>query len=124
MPPLNVTKASNQMPFVQSDPNNNQTKKSPLMDEEEKVCREFKYFHVVKPVEGRKNVRYIYIDDTKFGLVWPNIMMFAILHVYYAYALFKIILNMSTIYQTWFFRECHFFLIEKFLPDPRLAIRF
>lgn len=111
MPPLNVTKASDQVRFVQSDSNNNQTeltKKSPLVDDEEKVCREFKYFHVLKPVEGQKHVRFIYIDDTKFGLVWPNIIMFAVLHVYYAYALTQLIVHVSTIWPTWFFREFYF----------------
>ena len=120
MPPLNVTKASDQhqVRFVQSDSNNNRTdelkKLGPLVDEEEKVCREFRYFHVRKPVPERKHVRYIYIDDTKFGLVWPNIIMFAVLHVYYAYALVELIFNVSTIYRTWFFRELknNFFFVK------------
>ena len=114
MPPLNVTKASNQhhIRFMQSDTNNNQAeaiKKDLLFDEDEQISKEFRYFHVKKPILDKANVRYIYIDDTKFGLVWPNILTFAVLHCYYIYALGNLMINWRTIYNTWFFRELSFF---------------
>lgn len=113
MPPLNKDKdTKHHLDFIKNDPNNNTEliKKAHYVDEDDEVCKEFKYFHVRKPVQDRKTVRYIYIDDTKFGLVWPNITMFFVLHIYYAYALYR--LSTERPFKTWFFRKYIFDILR------------
>lgn len=112
MPPLNITKESkHHLAYIQSDANNNSTiefKKS-TCDEEDEIAKEFGYFHVKKPVKSDKTIRYVYIDDTKYGFVWPNIIAFSILHIYYIYALFRVIQEPR--YKTWFFRKYQSFFL-------------
>lgn len=82
---------------------NEKVKKSSV--DEDEVAKELKYFQIIKPCKHDKNVRYIYIDESKYGLVWPNITMFIILHAYYLYAMSKIMLVDYTQipYRTWHF---------------------
>lgn len=127
MPPLNVTKASGEhhIRFVQSDTNNNQTedeKKNDFIDEDEQISKEFKYFHVVKPIKDKKNVRFIYIDETKFGLVWPNIIMFTVLHFYYIYALAQLVANMYSFFYTWVFRKFDILLYFSILYSSKNSL--
>lgn len=116
MPPLNIAKESKHYyASIQSDTNNNRTdtiKKPVDVDEEDVISKEFGYFVVRKPIKTDKNVRYIYIDDSKYGLVWPNIIAFTILHIYYVYALHRLAFNPS--YKTWFFRNysCSLLLLK------------
>lgn len=73
MPPLNSTKDSSKqnLNYIKSDANNNTElikKEEILIDDDYEISKEFKYFHVRKPLKDKNTVRYIYIDDTKFGL--------------------------------------------------------
>lgn len=78
--------------------------------DEDEVANELKYFKIVRPLKNDRNVRFIYIDDSKYGYVWPNISMFIVLHSYYLYAMFKIIFfeEWYKIQKTWLFSESLF----------------
>ena len=75
--------------------------------DEDQVARELKYFKIVKPCKRNQNVRYIYIDESKYGLVYANITMFCVLHAYYIYAMGEVInlfiTNKTLPLNTWFF---------------------
>ena len=75
--------------------------------DEDQVARELKYFTIVKPCKKNQNVRYIYIDASKYGLVYANITMFCVLHAYYIYAMSEVInlfiQNETLPLNTWFF---------------------
>ena len=82
---------------------NEKTKKQSI--DEDEVADELKYFKIIRPCKNDKTIRYIYIDESKYGFVWPNITMFIILHAYYLYAMTKIAaVNFEEIpFSTWHF---------------------
>lgn len=71
--------------------------------EEQKYAERFNYFKVTNPT-NEKNVRYIFVDEERYGLVWPNVIMFTLLHAYYAYGMFELLIVLP--YRTWFFGQC------------------
>lgn len=78
--------------------------------EEDRVANELRYFQIARPLKEDRSVRYIYIDESRYGLVWPNIIMFVILHAYYIYAMTKVIFfeEWWRIQHTWLFGLCFF----------------
>lgn len=98
MPPLNATslKASN---FVQREPE--PVKRQLEQDEESEFVKRFTYFHLRRPLKTDPHVRYFYVDQSKYGLVWVNVFMFTILHIYYFYGLYHVLTTMP--FKTWFF---------------------
>lgn len=46
---------------------------------------------------------YIYISSGQVGVVWHNVLMFALLHTVYVYAFYLLIAN--KLWHTWFFRK-------------------
>ena len=73
--------------------------------EEDKIANELRYFQIARPLKEDRSIRYIYIDESRYGLVWPNIIMFVILHAYYIYAMTKVIFfeEWWRIQNTWLF---------------------
>ena len=80
--------------------------------DEDEVANELRYFQIARPMKEDKTVRYIYVDESRYGLVWPNIIMFVILHAYYIYAMIKVIFfeEWWKIQKTWLFGLCFAFL--------------
>lgn len=68
--------------------------------EERKYAEKFSYFKIINPT-GDKKVRYIYVDENRYGIVWPNLIMFTLLHAYYFYGMSK--LYVVRPYATWLF---------------------
>lgn len=71
------------------------------MREEAEFCRKFSYFHICRPVKTNPNVRYLYINESKYGMVWQNVLAFFVLHLYYFYGLYIVLQTLP--YQTWVF---------------------
>jgi hypothetical protein len=108
MPPLNATQ-SNASHFVQRQPE--PVKSEPEMDEDTEFNRQFNYFHIRRPAETNRNIRYIYVDEKKYGLVWTNVIMFGLLHIYYFYGLYQVLTQLP--FKTWIFGK--FFLKPQIL---------
>lgn len=68
--------------------------------EERKYAEKFSYFKIINPT-GDKKVRYIYVDENRYGIVWPNLIMFTLLHAYYFYGMSKLYIVRP--YATWLF---------------------
>lgn len=98
MPPLNACQP-NSINFVQRQPEPVKTEQE--VDEDVEFNQKFSYFHIRRPVEQNQNIRYIYVDQNKYGLVWPNVFMFTVLHIYYFYGLYQLVFQLPL--KTWFF---------------------
>lgn len=51
---------------------------------------------------GKSN--YYYVDQRKYGIVWRNVILFALLHCVYLYGFYAMFTYKR--WNTWFFREC------------------
>ncbi|RWS15997.1 stearoyl-CoA desaturase-like protein, partial [Dinothrombium tinctorium] len=54
---------------------------------EEQVSKELKWFYV----RYMNNARYLYVDSNYYGIVWPNLILFVVMHLFYFYGLYMVL---------------------------------
>jgi hypothetical protein len=106
MAPLSTALINKSAPISMDEPQNGKSLNGKQISKEEaeerKYASRFNYFQVINPIAESK-VRYIYVDSERYGLVWPNVIMFTLLHAYYAYGMCQLLIVLP--YRTWIFGQ-------------------
>lgn len=105
MPPLTSNKLnsstlnSEKLEPCTTDGVKNHTKASEGEQSDLEYAKKFSYFKITTPAAD-KQVRYIFTDENQ-GIVWINVILFAVMHVLMAEGVWNLINNVQ--YKTWFF---------------------